>query len=176
MRLFIAIDIPEQLKQELALLKVPLKHARWTPLENMHLTLKFIGEVRSFEYQQIIKILEEIEHEPFNLVPKSVGHFANRNFAKVLWAGFEPSVSLDALASKIRKALKNFGKDASQSFHPHITLARLDKVPIEQIVPFLQCYSMFSAASFPVESFSLYSSVPTPRGSCYTKELQIDLG
>ncbi|MBI2519739.1 MAG: RNA 2',3'-cyclic phosphodiesterase [Bdellovibrio sp.] len=175
MRLFVAIDIPEQLKLELSLLRIHLKHARWTPPENMHITLKFLGEVRNYEYQEIVKRLEEIEHEPFSLVPKSVGYFAHRKTAKVLWAGLGPSADLESLALKIRKALTDFGEDPGQSFHPHITLARLDNVPVEQIVPFLQSYSLFSAASFPVESFSLYSSITTPRGSCYTKELQVDL-
>ena len=173
MRLFVAIDIPEQLKQELSLLKIHLKHARWTPPENMHVTLKFIGEIRGHQYQEIVTLLEEMEHEPFIMSPKSVGYFGHRNMVKILWAGFEPCPSLESLARKIRKVLGNFGED-NQSFHPHLTLARLDNVPAEQIVPFLHCYSMFSAASFPVESFSLYSSIPTPRGSCYTKELQID--
>ena len=72
MRLFVAIDIPEQLKQELSLLKIHLKHARWTPPENMHVTLKFIGEIRGHQYQEIVTLLEEMEHEPFIMSPKAL--------------------------------------------------------------------------------------------------------
>jgi len=174
-RLFVAVDLPTFLKEQLGQLRINLKHASWVSGNNMHLTLKFLGNVNMQDYKALLLALNQIKHTSFELIPHGVGYFSHSNMVKVLWSGFEKNESLVSLAKQIDLITKNIGEAQKRKFHPHVTLARPKNTRLDMIVPFLQSYSLFRTPAMTVRGFSLYSSKLTSLGSQYTKEASFEL-
>ncbi len=125
-RLFVAIDPPQQIRDHLALLCCGLPGARWTPPEQFHLTLSFIGEVDGSTFLDIREALAEISVPQFSLQLQGVGFFPPRGQPRVIWAGIEKSEPLHLLQRKITTRLFQRGLEPdNRKFSPHITLARL---------------------------------------------------
>ena len=171
MRLFVALDLPWPLRERLAQLAFGLAGARWVPPENMHLTLRFIGEVPNWRAEEIDLALHAIKARVFPLVLTGVGVFEKAGRVTALWAGIERSPQLDHLQSKVETALQRAGLEPERRrFTPHVTLARLDQPANEKITRFMQAHNLFRAESFPVEHFTLFSSQLGKEGSVYTAE------
>ena len=175
-RLFIAVPIPDYIKNSLLQLKVNIPGAKWTQEDQLHITLKFIGEVDGQVFNDIRKILSEIKMDQFPLQIKGVGYFPPGNFhkrsaPKVLWAGIEDVVLLTRLRNKIESTLNECGiKREGRKFNPHITLARLRNSHPNSITEFLSAYSTFKSDSFGVGEFRLYSSKLLPGGAVHNIE------
>ncbi|RLA61899.1 MAG: RNA 2',3'-cyclic phosphodiesterase [Epsilonproteobacteria bacterium] len=163
-RIFIALDLPADIKDAITSLKSKIKGAKWANREQMHLTLRFIGEVTEFKLKEIVEALDQISYHPFSLKLKGVGHFSS----KVLWVGVVPCEELEILKDKIEKKLLAQGFKAElKNFKPHITLARLKGGNISE---FLEMHSLFESSEITVEEFILYSSNLTPSGAIHTVE------
>ena len=179
MRLFIAIDLPERLKDELAIISFGLPQARWIPPEQLHLTLRFIGEVDGALFGDIKSGLKSVIGSSFPLTLNGLGCFPPRRDPQVLWVGIESSVELLELRKKVESCLFKFGVAPEQrKFSPHITLARTRKTPLTRITTFLGDYALFRLPEFTVSDFHLYSSILTPKGALHRHEaeyLLIDL-
>lgn len=174
-RLFTAIEIPEALRTRLSLLQGGVPGARWSPVENFHLTLRFIGEVSETTANDIDGVLEGLHGHGFTLALKGVGEFGGRD-PRALWVGVAPNESLMRLAAKIESALQRMGLEAeTRKYSPHITLARLRDAPIAKVSEFLAAHAPFESAPFPVNSFSLFSSHMSTRGSLYQIERTYEL-
>ena len=132
MRVFVALDIPEDVRAAIGALIEKLrptsKIARWVRIEGVHVTLKFIGEVPAEKIESIKAALAQI-HFPENIALKfrGVGFFPNERRPRVLWAGIEAGEELSALAAAVETSLEPLGIAKEQRvFSPHLTLARFD--------------------------------------------------
>ena len=158
-RLFIAIDIPESVKQEMARLCCGLPGARWVGTEQLHLTLRFIGEVDGGLFRDIRERLVEVRSGPFTLQLDGVGFFPPRGRPRVVWVGLRQSNELQRLRNRLESCLVGLGLEAEKrKFAPHITLARLKNTPPVKVGRFLENHNLFLSRTWTVDEFFLYSS------------------
>jgi 2'-5' RNA ligase len=170
-RLFIAVDLPETIKNNLSLMAFGIPGARWVAPEQLHLTVRFIGEVDGGLFHDIQEILDEIHFASFSLQLKGVGYFPPRGAPRVLWIGLDKSEPLQLLRKKIDTALLRARiEPEGRKYSPHITLARLKNSPANKIANFLSGNSLFRQEPFQVEDFKLYSSVLSPKGAYHKVE------
>lgn len=159
MRLFVAIALPETERQRLTLLGGGVPGARWLPAENLHLTLRFIGETDGHAFHDIAAALQDIDAAAFDLRLAGVGHFGDKRRVRVLWAGVEANDSLRALQQRIEIALVRAGlPPEGRKFHPHVTLARLRDAPIGRVERFLAEQAGYASLPFRADEFVLFSS------------------
>ena len=159
MRLFVALELPWPLRERLAGLATGIMGARWVPRENMHLTLRFVGEVPNWRAEEIDLALHGIRGTRL-----SVGHLG-------CWVVRESWPRDGALGRRgaVIRARASAGEDRDGAaarragaraapFHPHVTLARLDQPANDKITGFVQRNNLFRAEAFSVERFTLFSS------------------
>lgn len=175
-RLFVAIDLPPETRHSLAGLCFGIPGARWVDPEQIHLTLRFIGDVDGAVFHDIRDGLAGIQAHHFQLRLRGVGHFPPRKEPRVLWAGIEPSDPLILLRKKIESTLTGLGLPAeARKFSPHITLARLNRSPVHKVGQFLAGNNLFSTEPFTVQEFFLYSSFLRANGAIHTIEADYPL-
>jgi 2'-5' RNA ligase len=175
-RLFVALDIPEDVRQAIDALVAKLRgvcrNARWVRIEGAHITLKFIGEVPLEKAEDIKTALATVPlPAPIKMSFRGLGFFPSERRPRVLWAGIEASDELGALAAAVETALEPLGIAREQrAFSPHLTLARFDS-PSE-----LKRLHAGIAAAGPLEfgrtiaaEFYLYQSVLKRGGAEYTR-------
>jgi 2'-5' RNA ligase len=170
-RLFIAVDLPEAIRDNLTSMSFGIPGAKWVAPEQLHLTVRFIGEVHGVLFRDIKDILDDVSFASFPLQLKGVGFFPPRGAPRILWVGIEKSKPLQVLKKKIDLALFRVGVEPdSRKFSPHITLARLKNSPVQKIANFLSGNGLFSQEPFQVENFKLYSSILSPKGAYHKAE------
>ena len=175
-RLFVAIELPERVRERLALLRQPLPGARWVEAENLHITLRFAGDVDNHVADEIAGFLSEIDADPFELQISDLGTFGTRE-PRSLWAGVLPSEPLAMLQRATERACRSAGLPPEpRTFKPHVTLARLQGTRPEALARFLGSRSALQSAPFPVERFVLMSSRPKTGGGPYAVEAAFPLG
>jgi 2'-5' RNA ligase len=171
MRLFVALDLPWPLRDRLAGLSTGIMGARWVPRENLHLTLRFIGDVPNWRAEEVDLALHGIRGRGFPLVLRGVGLFEKAGRVTALWAGVERSSALEHLQAKIETALQRAGLEPERRrFIPHVTLARLDQPANDKITGFVQRNNLFRAEAFSVDRFTLFSSQLGKESPVYTAE------
>lgn len=176
MRLFVAFDIPEDVRAAVAALAAKLKSAcgsgRWARIEGAHVTLKFIGEVPAQEMEEIQAALRSV---PFpaalKIVFRGVGFFPNERHPRVLWAGIEAGPELRALAAAVETSLEPLGIAREQrEFSPHLTLARFDSP--DKLAGLRTAIAAAGPLDFGqsiANEFHLYQSVLKRGGAEYTR-------
>jgi len=171
-RLFVAIELPDAIKEQLVQLETHIPTARWVKPEQMHLTLRFIGEVAEKQAAAIKSALGTVEAALFELQLSGVGRFplSERRAPRVLWVGITPQPALNQLQQHIEKTLATVGcEPEEETFHAHITLARFKtEKPLQQVVDFLEAQAHFRAGPIAVTRFVLVQSVLSPRGPTYS--------
>ena len=165
-RYFVALNLPEQIKQEIF-----EKFSQDTPengfkvvrQENIHTTLAFIGWWPAEKESQLVEMLSSIKHSSFELELQGIGHFNHR----VIWLGTtKGGEEMTALAKKVQQALDI--KD--ERFHPHFTLARARHPVKKEVAPLLeQLQKKDFKALVQVKSFELMQSILKPFGPTYSK-------
>jgi len=178
-RLFIAIRPPEQVCDHLLDVMEGVDGARWQDADNLHVTLRFLGEVGHNVAEDLAAELGKITVSPFDLTIKGIGHFdsSRRSGASphALWARVEDSPALEALRRKVDRACMAVGLPAEdRRFVPHITLARLNR-STGDIGPWMVCHAHLSAGPWPVGCFGLYESHLGPHGSTYEEVVRYPL-
>jgi len=169
LRLFIAIDIPEDIRILMCGMGATIPGARGVPSEQLHLTLKFLGDTDGGLVPDIREALADIEATPFAIRLKGVGHFPPRGTPRVLWAGIEPVMEVVALRNRVEKALAEIGIERDhRKFSAHVTLARLKNSPLNRVSQFLAGNSLFETPPFTVREFLLYSSSLSAKGAVHT--------
>jgi RNA 2',3'-cyclic 3'-phosphodiesterase len=169
-RLFVAIALPDPVADELLMMQEGVTGARWSDRENLHLTLRFLGEVDGRDANAVDDALSAIRATKFTLQLKGAGEFGSK-MPRALWAGIAPNEALLHLQRKIETALQRIGLDAEQrKFVPHVTLAYLKGAPRERVMDFVVRHALYASAPFEVEEFILYSSHLSPNGSSYVAE------
>ena len=182
MRLFVALTLPEDLRERLAALGNGLPGARWVPEDNLHLTLRFIGEVDGAVARDIDDCLAEIDMPAFELGFERLDTFGDGRNLRALWVGVaQPTGELLRLQAKVEKAVVRAGlAPESRKFTPHISLARFKRngarVPPDKMQAYLLEHARFRAGPVPFEHFTLYSSQLSRDGSIYTPEADYPLG
>ncbi|MBO1077612.1 RNA 2',3'-cyclic phosphodiesterase [Roseomonas haemaphysalidis] len=175
-RLFVALPLGEGLKTELADLAGGIPGARWVPPENYHLTLRFIGEVENLLADELDEALSAIRAKPFDLQLRGLDVFEKAGRIHSLFVGVERSDRLTHLQNKVETALVRAGLPPERKrFTPHVTLARVDKVPPEKSIAFVQAHNLFRAAPERMERFCLFSSVLGKEAAHYTAEVDYPL-
>lgn len=174
MRVFIAIDISDDLRQALGEVQNELLSvtdtARWVAPESIHLTLKFIGETPEHRIEDIDGALESLSWKPFTITVRGIGFFPGERSPRVLWAGME-APSMAGLAEEIDARLERLGFDKEKrAFRPHITLARARDTRMDStIVTAAKPYENHPFGSFTVDRFYLFQSTLKPTGAVYNK-------
>lgn len=176
-RAFIAIEIPAEIRAQLGetsreLAKLPVE-AGWVKPGNIHLTLKFLGEVPESSRSQIAKAMQEAATgiPPFRLDLGGLGAFPNTRRPRVLWAGLAGQAeTAQQLQNRLEERLAAAGFPREEkSFKPHLTLARIKNIadPRRLAEGLIAC--RLPPASFPVERIVLFESVLHPTGARYTE-------
>ncbi|MBV8845028.1 MAG: RNA 2',3'-cyclic phosphodiesterase [Bryobacterales bacterium] len=179
MRLFTAIDIPADIRARLRALMDRLRPAAklsWSPVDNMHVTTKFIGE---WPEQKVPELKDALSLVPkpgtFEIAVRGLGWFPNAKNPRVFWAGIEVAEPLRKLAYDTESTLAAMGVPVEdRDFHPHLTLARRrDPVPLDKLRGILDALSPDSSefGAFTATSFFLYLSA----NGRYTKLEEVPL-
>jgi len=168
-RLFIAISPPPDLLEDIAQLARAVPGGRPVPPEQLHCTLKFIGDTEGGKLLDIKEALSGVSGPAMSLGLRGVGVFPPRGLPRVVWAGIEPGEEIGRLRQEIEKTLFAIGvPKEKQKFTPHLTLARLSNPHIGRLQGFLAGNSLLRSPLFTVSEFTLYSSQLTPKGAIHT--------
>lgn len=169
-RLFVAVDLPDPVKREVAVLCRGLPGVRWLSPDHMHLTLRFIGEVDPERMATIRQGLTGQAALPFTCRIQGVGRFPARGKARVIWAGVQAEAGLSQLAEMVEHRLREIGiSPEERPFFPHITLARVKDISQSLVSRYMAAHEQFQSASFTVRGYHLYSSLLTPKGAVHTR-------
>lgn len=174
-RLFVAIDMPESVTNILSEMNPHLPGVRWLKPDQIHLTLSFLGNVGPIAEETLRGKLAAIHFVPFFMPVVGVGTFPAKGKPNVIWAGVGSGhPQLFHVYKKVQEAaLASALEPDLRAWHPHITFARCRDVAPHEIRPFLKEHAQFDAGLVRIESFALYSSIPGPLGSAYTRELEV---
>ncbi len=176
MRLFVALELPHATRQRLADLATHLPGARWLPPENLHITLRFIGETARHEAEEIDLALAALRVRRFHLTLTGVDTAERAGRINTLWVRVARNPALDGLRAKIERALQGVGLDAERRrFVPHVTLARLDQAAEPRLAEWVQAHNLFRAEPIEIGHFTLFSSVLGRDQAVYTPEVEYAL-
>ena len=175
-RLFVAIRPPEQIRDLLIDAMDDSPDFRWQDEEQLHLTLRFIGEVDRPVAQDIADALSCIQSQAIELRISAAGRFEQRS-SGALWAGVEPKAAVAALAAKIERACVSVGLEPERrAFHPHITLARWKGRRSREVADFLDRRRSLASEPFAVTEFILFESRLSRHGAHYEDVAHYALG
>lgn len=175
-RLFFALTVPPSISDSLDELTEGIPRARWALDNDYHITLSFLGEVPHHRLDEVIDVAEGLRGSTFELSLQSAGVFPHRGQPRVLWIGLKKEERLIALQRSLHQSL--LGAEfplERRKYHPHITLARIDRAPREPVFDWLGHHLGYESKPFLVHRFHLFSSVLTPQGSRYTIERSFGL-
>src|SRR3954465_4486669 len=152
-RLFVAIRLPQQVRARLLAAMGGVAGARWQSEDQLHLTLRFIGEVDRHRAEDVHAALGGVPFAPFTLALAGVGAFERRGEPTILWAAVAPQEPVKALHKKVDQALARIGLDPEgRAYAPHITLARLPR-GAGPVGHFLHAAGRLTSPPFEVEEF-----------------------
>jgi RNA 2',3'-cyclic 3'-phosphodiesterase len=176
-RLFAAIAPPDPIAEALLRRQEGVPGARWRPLESLHVTLRFFGEVDERVAEDIDAELSRIGGRPFDLMLAGAGAFEEGARLGSVWIGIEPNPALEQLARRCEAAARRAGLKADKrAFRPHLTLAYLDRgAAPERVAGWIQDHNLVRSPPFRVDSFGLYSSRLGREGSVYSLERRYPL-
>jgi 2'-5' RNA ligase len=176
MRLFVALNIPEDVRAKLAALVAKLRpacnEARWPRIEGLHVTLKFIGETPAENAAKIQAALASIAPRPAIKIDfRGLGFFPNESRPRVLWAGVVAGAELAALAAAVESALEPLGIPREErTFSPHLTLARFNNPrKLDALHSAIEKAGPLEFGAVSAQEFHLYQSVLKPGGAEYTR-------
>jgi RNA 2',3'-cyclic 3'-phosphodiesterase len=168
-RLFIALALPEPIRAVLATLAKPLPGMVWTPASQLHVTIRFLGDVPRAKMETVLAALSRIQVTRFVLPIEGCGTFPIGAPPRVLWAGVGPGhPRLFQLRQRLDDALLGCGLPLDvRTFHPHVTLARCREEASAVAATWRQAMREFVGPSFEVEAFDLYASELRPSGAVH---------
>jgi 2'-5' RNA ligase len=166
-RLFAAIRPPEDIRDLLIDAMDDGADFRWQDDEQLHLTLRFVGEVDRPIAEDLAAALGSFGSPPLELRIHGTGRFEQRN-SGALWAGVEPKAPLAALAAKVERLCQSIGLEPERrAFHPHITLARWKGRRTRELADFLDHQRALASEPFDVDHFTLFESRLSKHGAHY---------
>ena len=166
-RLFLAIRPPQPVRDLLVDAMEETPSFRWLEEAQLHLTLRFIGEVERPIAEDLADLLSRVHMPAFELRIRGVGRFEQHN-SGTLWARIEPKAPLSSLATKLDRVCQEIGLEAERrTFHPHITLARWKGRRGHEVQRFLERRRDLCSETFPVSAFILFESRLSRHGAHY---------
>ncbi len=175
-RLFVAVELPGELRRRMVAIQTGVERVKWVPEDNIHLTLRFIGEVAEDVAGDAADALTTVRAPPFPLTVDGAGHFESRRRVRALWLGIERSDALITLRDRIESALVRTGLEPERrKYKPHITIARLNNRSPGLVRDWLSANAMFRAVPFTVDSLTLFSSHLSREKSIHTAEAEFPL-
>jgi len=175
MRLFTAVDLSEEVRGRLERLLShlrPTAHLKWSPVYNLHITMKFIGEWPVQDLDKLERGLRSVpSRPPIAIDVRGLGWYPNPHHPRVFWAGAHGGPELAGLAHDIDAALEPLGiAREAREFAPHLTLARIKTpVPLQALRQAVADLDSVDFGAYEATRFELYRSQPGPAGSVYTK-------
>lgn len=170
-RIFISLTPDDATIKRLTELQTGLDDVRWTPPEQFHLTLRFVGSIGPERAEELAAVLGDIATAPFDLTIRGVGTFPHINSRKnlnVLWVGFDDSPALEDLADKIEDHIQMIGlRPAERPFAAHLTIARIRDADRDQLATWIEEHEDLELPAFTVTSFELMNSTITEEGAEY---------
>lgn len=167
-RLFVALRPPAPIRESLLAVAGGVVGARWQDDEQLHLTLRYIGEVERPLAEDIAASLQTVHAAPLTISTAGVGWFGSgQHGGGAIWAGVSPHDALAALHRKIDHALVRCGLPPERrAYLPHITLARLPRAAVTPSA-FLERHAGLTSPPFSLRHFLLYESELSPNGARY---------
>ena len=175
-RLFAALSIPPEIGRALQTRQSGIEGARWRPLEALHVTLRFYGDVREDVARDLDAELMAISGRPFAITLSGAGAFDNGEGIDAVWAGVAENPALTRLAEACEGAARRVGlKPEKRRYLPHVTLAYLRRPDPAQVAAWIQANNLLKSPPIPIAGFSLYSSFQGKEGSYYRAEAEYPL-
>ena len=176
-RLFAALAIPPEVGRALIARQTGIQGARWRPLEALHVTLRFYGEVREDVARDLDAELTALHAAPFAVELAGAGAFGEGPDLHAVWAGVAGCAPLERLARACEMAARRAGlKPDHRHYRPHVTLAYLRHPDPEEVAAWVQANNLLHSPPIPIDRFGLYSSHQTKDGSAYRLEAEYPLG
>ena len=182
LRAFIAVEIPTKIHKEIESQTAPLRDSlnaslvRWVPTGNIHLTLKFLGDISSANVEKLIQNIsaEASQHPAFEIQFRGLGVFPNPKRPRVLWIGIQAPAGLEALQSQLEAATAKLGYPVEKRpFSPHLTIGRVKQpvslADIQRIRTALEETQVGALGSTTVNAVHLFKSELKPTGAVYTR-------
>ncbi|MGZ3280592.1 MAG: RNA 2',3'-cyclic phosphodiesterase [Phenylobacterium sp.] len=175
-RLFAALSIPQDIGLALARRQTGVEGARWRPLDALHVTLRFFGEIREDVARDLDAELMALRGAAFDLELAGVGAFGEGPDLHVLWAGVAEGEPLRRLAKACESAARRVGlKPETRVYRPHLTLAYLRRPDPAEVAAWIQANNLLKSPPIRVESFALYSSFLGSEQAHYRVEAEYPL-
>jgi 2'-5' RNA ligase len=175
-RLFAALKIPDEIGLALARRQTGVEGARWRPLEALHVTLRFFGEIREDVARDLDTELSMIHGRPFEIELAGVGAFGDGPDIHAIWAGVAESEPLRRLAKACETAARRSGLKAdTRHYRPHVTLAYLRHPDPVEVAAWIQANNLVRPPSIRIDSFGLYSSFLGSEQAHYRLEAEYPL-
>ncbi len=169
-RLFTALEIPDEIAERLTRLQRGIEGARWIEPKDFHITLRFVGDVPEDVAEDVDEALQTVAFDPFAIEIEGVGVFGGAK-PHALWAGVRPSEALRNLQAHHESAMRRAGlKPETRNYTPHITLARLRAVDAPEAYRFVETNNLFATPRFEVQRFVLFSARTSTGGGPYVAE------
>ncbi len=168
-RLFTGIELPEETADELSALEMPIPGVSWIDADDLHLKLRFFGDVSDAQALDIGDLLETLQADAFNLTITGLGTFGTE--PHTLYAAVEPTPALEALVRANDRVARGVGASGSkQPFKAHVTLARLRVPDPVKLARFLEVNATLAFEPVFIHRFALFSSRPRTGGGPYVVE------
>lgn len=166
-RLFVGFRPPATIRAQLLALAGGIAGARWQDDEQLHCTLRYIGEVDRPVAEDVAVALGQVRFAPFELAIEGVGEFDSRGRPNALWAGLRPHDQVSQLHHKVDQALVRLGlAPERRAYLPHITIARMNAAAGAND-RFLHDHAGLASPLFPVDAFLLFESHLGREGASY---------
>lgn len=175
-RLFAALAIPADIGRALQARQTGIDGARWRPLEALHVTLRFFGEVPGDVARDIDAELTAITGRPFEIELSGAGAFGEGADIHAVWAGVAANPELERLAQACETAARRAGlKPEKRNYRPHVTLAYTRRPDPAEAAAWVQANNLLRSPPIPIDRFGLYSSTLSREGSHYRLEAEYPL-
>ena len=188
-RAFVSIHIPAEVRERMRTAQVELERTipqsavRWTPFEQLHLTLEFLGNVATADLPPLESALKQVAttHRPFELSAGRVGAFSSIRNPRVIWVGIEGETdAVKALQSDVKGSVRSFvAEQETRAYRPHVTLGRVRPLKgrdLRQVSDALAAATEQSFGSWRVDEFALMQSKLSPHGSQHSTLATFPLG
>jgi len=183
-RAFIGFELPEKIRSFISSIQEDLKSnkldARWVQVKNIHLTLKFLGNINEEDAQRVGKAIfkSAADHAPISLAAKGIGAFPDINRPNVLWVGIKGQIDmLIQLQKSLEDQLEKIGfSRENRPFKGHLTLARVKKqLDRTKLITAIKKYKELESEPFIADNIILFKSDLKSNGAVYTKLISISL-
>lgn len=176
-RLFAALSIPPDIAETLNRRQSGLPGAKWRPLEALHVTLAFYGEMDARTADDVASELARVTADPFDMELSGVGAFGDGHRTHAIWAGVAANERLNILAGRCRAAGERAGLALEKrAYRPHVTLAYLKpQTDPDRVGAWTIGHNLLHSPPFRIDRFGLYSSVLSDNGGLYALEREYPL-